>query len=31
VVRAAEIGDVTWVEVDNHEDLAKAREIACLY
>lgn len=20
-----------WVEVDNHEDLAKAREIACLY
>ncbi len=30
-VRAAEIGDVPWVEVDNHEDLAKAREIACRY
>ena len=30
-VRAAEIGDVSWVEVDNHDDLAKAREIACRY
>jgi choline kinase len=30
-VRAAEIGDVSWVEVDNHEDLTKAREIACRY
>jgi choline kinase len=30
-VRAAQIGDVPWVEVDNHEDLAKAREIACRY
>jgi choline kinase len=30
-VRAAEIGDVPWVEVDNHDDLAKAREIACRY
>jgi choline kinase len=30
-VRAAEIGDVPWVEVDNHEDLVKAREIACHY
>jgi choline kinase len=30
-VRAAEIGEVSWVEVDNHEDLAKAREIACRY
>ncbi|HEY0001395.1 MAG TPA: phosphocholine cytidylyltransferase family protein [Actinoplanes sp.] len=30
-VRAAEIGEVPWVEVDNHEDLAKAREIACRY
>ena len=26
-VRAATIGDVAWVEVDNHTDLAKAREI----
>ncbi|MFD7863520.1 sugar phosphate nucleotidyltransferase [Streptomyces sp. NPDC059783] len=25
------IGDVTWVEIDNHEDLAKGREIACRY
>lgn len=30
-VRAAEIGEVSWVEVDNHEDLAKARDIACRY
>jgi choline kinase len=30
-VRAAVIGDVSWVEVDNHDDLAKAREIACRY
>jgi choline kinase len=30
-VRAAVIGDVPWVEVDNHDDLAKAREIACRY
>ena len=30
-VRAAEIGDVPWVEVDNHDDLAKAWEIACRY
>ncbi|MEU6202860.1 phosphocholine cytidylyltransferase family protein [Micromonospora musae] len=30
-VRAAPIGDVSWVEVDNHADLARAREIACLY
>ncbi|GAB3053860.1 MULTISPECIES: phosphocholine cytidylyltransferase family protein [Micromonospora] len=30
-VRAAPIGDVSWVEVDNHEDLARAREIACRY
>ncbi|MDI6099197.1 phosphocholine cytidylyltransferase family protein [Actinoplanes sp. NEAU-A12] len=30
-VRGAPIGDVSWVEVDNHEDLAKAREIACRY
>ncbi|OEJ24071.1 nucleotide sugar-1-phosphate transferase [Streptomyces agglomeratus] len=25
------IGEVTWVEIDNHEDLAKGREIACQY
>ncbi|MBV2156116.1 sugar phosphate nucleotidyltransferase [Kitasatospora sp. SUK 42] len=25
------IGEVSWVEVDNHDDLAKAREIACRY
>ena len=30
-VRGAAIGDVAWVEVDNHDDLAKAREIACRY
>lgn len=30
-VRAAPIGDVAWVEVDNHADLARAREIACRY
>jgi choline kinase len=27
-VRGASIGDVEWVEVDNHEDLARAREIS---
>lgn len=25
------IGTVDWVEVDNHDDLARAREIACRY
>ncbi|WP_424211001.1 sugar phosphate nucleotidyltransferase [Streptomyces sp. BI20] len=25
------IGEVTWVEIDNHDDLAKGREIACQY
>ncbi|KUL34472.1 phosphocholine cytidylyltransferase family protein [Actinoplanes awajinensis] len=30
-VRAATIGELPWVEVDNHEDLAKARDIACRY
>jgi choline kinase len=30
-VRAAPIGDVPWVEVDDHDDLARAREIACRY
>jgi choline kinase len=29
-VRVATIGTVDWVEVDNHDDLARAREIACL-
>ena len=27
----APIGKMDWVEVDNHEDLARAREIACHY
>ena len=30
-VRAATIGELDWVEVDNHDDLAKARDIACRY
>jgi choline kinase len=30
-VGVAPIGAVSWVEVDNHDDLAKAREIACRY
>jgi choline kinase len=30
-VRAAAIGDIDWVEVDNHDDLTRAREIACRY
>ncbi len=30
-ISVAPIGEVDWVEVDNHEDLAKAREIACRY
>jgi choline kinase len=28
-VGIAPIGDVEWVEVDDHEDLARAREVAC--
>ena len=28
-ILAAPIGDVEWVEVDDHTDLARAREIAC--
>jgi choline kinase len=28
-VRAAPIGTVEWVEVDDHADLARAREVAC--
>ncbi|MBO8188746.1 phosphocholine cytidylyltransferase family protein [Streptomyces spirodelae] len=30
-VDIAPIGDVKWVEIDNHDDLAKGREIACQY
>ena len=30
-IRGAAIGDIPWVEVDNHDDLARAREIACHY
>ncbi|MDA0565960.1 phosphocholine cytidylyltransferase family protein [Streptomonospora sp. S1-112] len=30
-VAVAPIGTVDWVEVDNHDDLARAREIACRY
>jgi choline kinase len=30
-IDVAPIGDVPWVEVDNHDDLARAREIACRY
>lgn len=30
-VGVAPIGLVAWVEVDNHEDLTRAREIACHY
>jgi choline kinase len=30
-VDVAPIGQVSWVEIDNHDDLAKGREIACLY
>jgi len=30
-VGVAPIGTVSWVEVDNHEDLIRAREIACRY
>jgi choline kinase len=30
-IAVAPIGKVEWVEVDNHDDLAKAREIACRY
>jgi choline kinase len=31
VVGVAPIGTQSWVEVDNHADLARAREIACHY
>jgi choline kinase len=30
-VSVAPIGAVEWVEVDNHEDLARARDIACRF
>src|SRR4051794_4120978 len=30
-ILAAPIGDVPWVEVDDHADLARAREVACRY
>ena len=30
-VAVAPIGKVDWVEVDDHDDLNKAREIACHY
>ena len=30
-VRTTPIGVSNWVEVDNHDDLARAREIACRY
>jgi choline kinase len=30
-VGIAPIGEVEWVEVDNHDDLARAREVACRY
>ncbi|ARQ67696.1 sugar phosphate nucleotidyltransferase [Streptomyces marincola] len=30
-IDTAAIGDVSWVEIDNHDDLARGREIACRY
>ena len=30
-VGVAPIGEIEWVEIDNHDDLARAREIACRY
>jgi choline kinase len=30
-VRTAAIGSVDWVEVDTHDDLARAREIECRF
>ncbi|MFJ6506070.1 sugar phosphate nucleotidyltransferase [Streptomyces sp. NPDC091879] len=30
-IDVAPIGDVAWVEIDNHDDLAKGRVIACQY
>ena len=31
IVGTAPIGAVDWVEVDDHDDLGRARELACLY
>lgn len=31
LVELAPIGTVPWVEVDNHDDLARGREVACHY
>lgn len=30
-ISTVDIGEVEWVEVDDHEDLGRAREIACRY
>lgn len=30
-VGVAPIGEIDWIEIDNHDDLARAREIACRY
>ncbi|MFJ2947440.1 sugar phosphate nucleotidyltransferase [Streptomyces sp. NPDC087226] len=30
-IDVAPIGDVQWVEIDNHEDLARGRDITCQY
>jgi choline kinase len=30
-IDVAPIGDVPWVEIDNHDDLARGREIVCRY
>ncbi|MEW2296597.1 phosphocholine cytidylyltransferase family protein [Streptomyces sp. NPDC006743] len=30
-IDVAPIGEVDWVEIDNHDDLARGREIACRY
>ena len=30
-VGVAPVGAIEWVEIDNHDDLARAREIACRY
>jgi choline kinase len=30
-IDTAPIGDLAWVEIDNHDDLNRAREIACQY
>jgi choline kinase len=30
-IDTAPIGDVSWVEIDNHDDLSRGREIACRY